>query len=125
MTDIFHKKSGGTTIDRFQYVYDGASNVTKRTDTSGNTVDYTYDNADQLKKEDYTGGGYSDIEYNYDSNSNLFTSLAGEYVPLYDPQSGLKATGQETQSTRERFHRLVSCYHSPIRLCYNSFISST
>jgi len=103
MTDIFHKKSGGTTIDRFQYVYDGVSNVTKRTDTSGNTVDYTYDHADQLKKEDYTGGGYSDIEYNYDSNSNRSSKVVGGTVTTnyaYDWQDRLSSatTGANVKS---------------------------
>jgi|GEM_PF-2149009 len=69
---------------------------------SKNTT-FTYDNADQLKKEDYTGGGYSDIEYNYDDNSNRSSKVVGGTVTTnyaYDWQDRLQSatTGVNVKS---------------------------
>ena len=38
--DVWHKTSGGTTLGRYQYEYDNASNVTKRTDNDGSVTNF-------------------------------------------------------------------------------------
>jgi len=78
-TEILHKNSTGTTLADFQYAYDGAGNVTSRTDSDGTATAFGYDASDQLTSEvrdNSHSTGYS-LAYTYDHNQNRLTKVVG------------------------------------------------
>jgi YD repeat-containing protein len=51
LTRLENKKSGGTVISTFDYLYDNAGNRTKVTEDSGSVVEFRYDATYRLTYE--------------------------------------------------------------------------
>ena len=101
-TDVWHETSGAVTLGRYQYSYDGASNVLTRTDNDGSVTTFGYDGSDQLTSEvrSITGGGsnpYS-IAYTYDHNANRKTKVLNGVTDTYtlDSNDKLLSTSSKT-----------------------------
>jgi RHS repeat-associated protein len=78
-TEVLHKNSTGATLADYQYAYDGAGNVTTRTDSDGTMTSFGYDPSDQLNSEvrdNSHSTGYS-LGYSYDHNANRLTKVVG------------------------------------------------
>ena len=90
-------KKGITTLEAYQYVYDGAGNMTAKEDVKGTTF-YAYTSINQL--ETVTEPGGKQTSYTYDDSGNRLTETVianGQTVTTYynvNEQNRLESTEQ-------------------------------
>ena len=97
-TDVWHKRSNGTTMGRYQYQYDNASNVTQRSDNDGSVTSFGYDGANQLTSETRVGTGPYVITYSYDGNGNRLTKVLNAVTENYSYDFNDKLTSAGSKS---------------------------
>lgn len=71
VTDVINKKSDGSLISNYHYIYDANNNITQEVETTvsgANTKDYVYDKLNRLTRADYSDGTFE--AYTYDAMGN-------------------------------------------------------
>jgi RHS repeat-associated protein len=95
VTSIQWSGVGGASVAGFSYVYDGAGNVVRTTDSTG-TSDFTYDRLDRLTRAVYPDA--PTVTYSYDPAGNRTGMSVGSDVVFstYDAANRLQSVGGET-----------------------------
>jgi YD repeat-containing protein len=85
VTDVANKKSDGSIISTYHYIYDANNNITQEVETTTSdttTKNYTYDKLNRLIRADYSDGAFE--AYTYDAMGNRLTKTTNAGVTNYD-----------------------------------------
>lgn len=96
VTDVANKKSDGSIISSYHYIYDANSNITQEvetTDTGTTTKNYTYDKLNRLTNATYSDGTYETYTYDAMGNRLTMTTAAGTTNYKYDSDNRLLQAG--------------------------------
>ena len=131
VADVMNKKSDGSIISTYHYIYDANNNIAQETETTTSgimTKNYTYDKLNRLKRADYSDGTYE--VYTYDAMGNRLTMTtstgttnyaydfdnrllsAGDTHFLYDKSGNLtqKVSPQKTEAYQYDYNNLLIQY---------------
>jgi YD repeat-containing protein len=126
-----NKKSDGSIISSYHYIYDANNNITQEvetTDSETTTKTYTYDKLNRLTRADYSDGTYEaytydamgnrltkatateTISYEYDFDNRLLS--AGSTYFLYDKSGNLikKVSSDKTEEYQYDYNNLLTYY---------------
>ncbi len=96
VTDVANKKSDGSVISSYRYIYDSNNNITQETETTASgttTKNYTYDKLNRLTRADYSDGTFEAYTYDAMGNRLTMTTSTGTTNYSYDFDNRLLSAG--------------------------------